>query len=148
MTVRKPVDILEFSDDLHSADTEPLREFLRARLTELAERQEEGSEAAWAAFRLRQSTDRTALCLSDLLTSWGMEVDAGRAQEPGLTQRLRQDIQMWWNELCLTAAQFRDHPDYRPRWRHLEYPSVEFAEWHEHLTDGFSTGTYHDDAHP
>ncbi|MCX5384586.1 hypothetical protein [Streptomyces sp. NBC_00083] len=148
MSERKPVEILEFSDDLHSADTEPLRDFLRARLSELAEQQEEGSGAAWAVHRLRQSTDRIAVCLSDLLTGWGMEVAEGRTDEPGLTQRLRQDVQMWWNELCLTAAQFSDHPDHLPRWRTLEHLCLEFAEWHEHWNDGFSSGTYQDGAHP
>ncbi|MER0443583.1 hypothetical protein ABR738_03200 [Streptomyces sp. Edi4] len=148
MSDREPVEILEFSDDLHSSDASPLRDFLSARLTDLAERQEAGSEAAWAAHRLRQSTDHTALCLCDLLTSWGMEVAAGRTSEPGLTQRLRQDIQMWWNELCLTAARFSDHPDYLPRWRQLEHLCLEFAEWEEHWKDGFSSGTYQDGAHP
>ncbi|MFE3557862.1 hypothetical protein ACFXKW_23780 [Streptomyces sp. NPDC059193] len=125
-----------------------LRDFRHRRLTELAERQEEGAEAAWAAWRLVQSTDRATLYPSDFLALWGMVVDEGRTEEAGFTQRLRQDIRMWWNELCLTADQFSEHPDHLPRWRNLEQMCLEHAEWKEQLNDGFSAGTYQGGAHP
>ncbi|MFK0239107.1 hypothetical protein [Streptomyces vinaceus] len=147
MPVHQPADILDFSDDLHSRDVVPRSAFLAARLTELAERLEPGTEAEWAAHRLQRSTDRAALYLSDFVTT-GAVVAEGRTEEAGLTQRLRQDVRMWWNELCETAAQFSEHPDHRPRWRRLEHLCLEYAEFQEQLADGFSSGTYQGGAHP
>ncbi|MFJ3906291.1 hypothetical protein [Streptomyces sp. NPDC090025] len=148
MTDREPVTVLEFSDDIHTKDVDPLREFLHERLAELVARQAPGTEAAWAAERLLKSTDWQSLFLSDLANMWSIEVHAGRAHRAGLTQRLRQDLLAWWNELCRTAEQFADHPDHLPRWRPLKYLCVEHAEIAEQLTEGFSSGTYEHGAHP
>ncbi|MGP3691631.1 hypothetical protein ACTVZO_44555 [Streptomyces sp. IBSNAI002] len=46
---------------------------------------------------------------------------------------------MWWNELCLTAGQFSEHPDHLLRWRQLEHMCLECAAWLEQLNDGFSS---------
>ncbi|MFF5970095.1 hypothetical protein ACFY7C_01070 [Streptomyces sp. NPDC012769] len=148
MTVHEPAAVLEFSDDLRPDDAAPLRAFLHARLTEAADRQQPGTEAEWAARRLLQTTDYSALFLCDLLTSWADIVEAGRIGRPGATQQLRQDVRTWWNHLCQTAERFSDHPDHLPRWRPLRHLCVAHAELAEQLTDGFSSGVYEGGAHP
>lgn len=145
---REPAAVLEFSDDLHLEDVGPLREFLDARLSELAHRMTEGSDAHFAASTLAEIVRSDCIHLEDSLVAWEDVVAARRVSEPGPTQALRQDIGAWWNRLCRVAARFRDHPGHRPRWRELRYLCVEHAEFVEAATGDLSTGPYEDGAHP
>ncbi|GAB7184509.1 hypothetical protein ATKI12_4340 [Kitasatospora sp. Ki12] len=144
---RKPVELLEFSDDLHYEDVTPLRAFLTARLGELVEAQPEGSGARFAAERLAAITQYDCIFLSDILCAWEDAVLEGRGNEPGWTQRMRQDAMIWWDRLCRTAGEFRDHPDHRPRWRPLRFMNLAHAEFLDGLTDQ-AGGVYGDGAHP
>ncbi|MEV7598180.1 hypothetical protein AB0O91_12465 [Kitasatospora sp. NPDC089797] len=140
-------ELLEFSDDLHHDDVPPLQAFLAARLGEVVEAQREGSAIRFAAERLADLTDEDCVHLADLLGAWGEVVDDGRVDVPGETQRLRQDVMIWWQRLCDTADGFRDHPDHNPRWRGLRFLNLAHAELMASLTDA-AGGVYGDGAHP
>ncbi|MBO1415891.1 hypothetical protein [Streptomyces sp. FH025] len=143
----QPKELLEFSDDLHYEDVTPLRHFLAARLAEIVEAQPEGSDARFAAERLADITANDCVQLGDLLGAWSEVVVEGRVDQPGQTQRLRQDVMIWWGRLCVTADRFRDHPDHRSRWRALQFMNLAHAEFMASLTDA-AGGTYGDGAHP
>ncbi|MFI2608272.1 hypothetical protein [Kitasatospora sp. NPDC018619] len=145
--VRKQVELLEFADDLHTDDVTPLQAFLAARLRELVEAQAEGTGARFAAERLAQVTASDCIFLSDVLVAWEEVVLDGRNDEPGWTQRMRQDAMIWWERLCVTAAAFRDHPDHRSRWRPLPYMNLAHAEVMAGLTDQ-AGGVYGQGPHP
>ncbi|MFE4976095.1 hypothetical protein ACFRAR_28835 [Kitasatospora sp. NPDC056651] len=144
---RRPVELLEYSDDLHLEDVTPLAAFLAARLRELAEAQPEGTGARFAAERLAAVTARDCIFLSDILGAWEDAILEGRADEPGWTQRSRQDCVLWWERLCRTAEEFGDHPDHRSRWRPLRFRNLAHAEFMEGLTDR-AGGVYRGGAHP
>ncbi|GHF53460.1 hypothetical protein GCM10010218_38690 [Streptomyces mashuensis] len=146
--VLAPVEILEFSDDLRVPDVQPLQKFLVARLDELIDAAPEGSGAHFTAVRLKDLVRNDALHLADLLGEWEDVVEAGRTHQVGHVQRLRQDVGIWWNRLCATAAHFHGHPDYRPRWRELRFLCLEHAEIIEQVEGGFSRGVYEGGAHP
>ncbi|MFE4358287.1 hypothetical protein [Kitasatospora sp. NPDC056800] len=145
--VRKQVELLEFADDLHTDDVTPLRAFLAARMSELVEAQPEGTSARLAAARLAEVTASDCIFLSDVLVAWEDVVLEGRKDEPGWTQRMRQDAMLWWRRLCVTAEMFGDHPDHRSRWRPLRYMNLAHAELIAELTDE-AGGVYGDGAHP
>ncbi|MFF0384336.1 hypothetical protein [Streptomyces sp. NPDC004286] len=139
-----PAAILEFSDDLRRADLRPLRDFLAARLRELAAAQPVDSDAHWAAEHLAQTVDASCRDLCDALVSWEIELTEGNINRPGLVQSLRQSLGIDWNRLITTARRFADHPDYLPRWRPLRYCCVEHAEFIEHaLGDEADGGILH-----
>ncbi|MCS0636821.1 hypothetical protein NX801_14360 [Streptomyces sp. LP05-1] len=139
-----PAAILEFSDDLRTADVDPLQAFLAARLGEIARAQPEGTEARWAAEHLARTVDAACRDLSDDLVSWQIELTEGDIEEPGLVQRLRQGLASDWNRLVRTALRFAGHPDYRPRWRPLRYSCVAHAEFSEQaLGDAADAGILH-----
>ncbi|MFE7526502.1 hypothetical protein ACFU7Y_12335 [Kitasatospora sp. NPDC057542] len=144
---RRPVELLEFSDDLHTDDVTPLQAFLAARLREVVEAQPEDSSARFAAERLAEVTAGDCVFLSDVLVAWEEVVLEGRNDEPGWTQRMRQDAMLWWERLCETADRFRDHPDHRSRWRPLAYMNLAHAELMAGLTDR-AGGVYGEGAHP
>ncbi|MER7769284.1 hypothetical protein [Kitasatospora sp. NPDC096140] len=144
---RRPVELLEFSDDLHYEDVTPLRAFLDARLREVVEAQPEGTDARFAAERLADVTKSDCIFLSDVLGAWEDVLMEGRGDEPGWTQRMRQDGVLWWARLCRTAERFRDHPDHRSRWRPLPFMNLAHAEFMAGLTDR-AGGVYGDGAHP
>ncbi|MFD7906157.1 hypothetical protein ACFV4G_28425 [Kitasatospora sp. NPDC059747] len=144
---RKPAELLEFSDDLHVEDIDPLRTFLAARLREIVAAQPDGSDAHFAAERLEQITSADCIQLADLLVAWEVVLEEERTEEPGETQRLRQDVSIWWARLCRTADRFRDHPDHNPQWRRLDYMNLWHAELMASLTDA-AGGVYGDGAHP
>ncbi|WP_372411981.1 hypothetical protein [Streptomyces luteireticuli] len=131
--IRGPVKELEFSDDLHTDDVEPLKAFLSARLGELVRQHPEGSAEHFAAVRLSEVTRADCIYLSDIAGMWGDFVVAGRGGDPGLVQWLRQNVAQWWNRLCGTASRFSDHADYNPRWRRLESMCAEHAAIEEAL---------------
>ncbi|MFF2073250.1 hypothetical protein ACFVXG_00665 [Kitasatospora sp. NPDC058162] len=143
----RPREVLEFSDDLHHDDVTPLQAFLTARLREVVEAQPEGSAVRFAAERLAHITLHDCIHLGDLLLAWSEVVVDDRVEVPGETQRLRQDVMLWWERLCETADGFRDHPDHNPRWRALQFLNLAHAELMASLTD-LSRGGYGDGAHP
>ncbi|MFI0721364.1 hypothetical protein [Streptomyces sp. NPDC021224] len=126
-----PVAILEFSDDLRVADMAPLHDFLVARLGEVAARQPEGTEARWAADCLVEVIATAGRDLSDLASTWELEILEGDIHKPGLVQNVRNCLQRDWNRLVEVAMRYADHPDYLPRWRLLRYCCVEHAEFVE-----------------
>ncbi|MBV6699986.1 hypothetical protein [Kitasatospora aureofaciens] len=144
---RTPAELLEFSDDLHSEDVGPLRAFLSARLGEIAAAQPEDSDVRFVAERLARITVSDCVHVADLLGAWDQVVLEGRTGEPGQTQRLRQDIALWWGRLCRTAERFRHHPDHNSRWRPLMYMNLDHAEFMASLSDS-AGGVYGDGAHP
>ncbi|MET8816442.1 hypothetical protein ABZW47_31135 [Streptomyces sp. NPDC004549] len=126
-----PAAILEFSDDLRAADVGPLRDFLAARLGELARDQPEGTDARWAAEHLAQTVDAACRDLDDALVAWEIELTEGDIHQPGHVQGLRQNLASGWNRLVETAQRFAGHPDHLPRWRALRYCCVGHAEFVE-----------------
>ncbi|MFJ9411200.1 hypothetical protein [Streptomyces sp. NPDC101393] len=143
-----PAAVLEFSDDLRYADVEPLRDFLAARLGEIADATEEGTDAQFTATRLRDITSDDCVSLADQLSEWEQVVEAGQVRRPGRTQTLRQNLGRDWRKLTVTASRFRDHADFNPRWRPLRYSCVEHAEFVEQAMHGRSSGSYEDGPHP
>jgi hypothetical protein len=143
----QPKEVLEFSDDLHYKDVTPLQKFLAARLGEVVAAQPDGSDARFAAERLAEITASDCIHLADLLGAWEEVMVEGRYDEPGQTQRLRQDVMLWWERLRETAERFRDHPAHRPRWRALVFMNLAHAEFMARLTDS-AGGVYGDGAHP
>ncbi|MEU7278514.1 hypothetical protein AB0A69_06955 [Streptomyces sp. NPDC045431] len=144
-----PAVVLEFSDDLRYEDVGPLRRFLEARLAEMIAAQEEGSDGHFAAVRLRDITVSDSVHLADMLSEWGRVIVAGRHDQPGHIQTLRQNLPHWWNRLVANAQHFADHPEYLPRWRNLRYLCVEHAEFIEAANEGMSRSGYDGvDAHP
>ncbi|MET8694134.1 hypothetical protein ABZV65_16555 [Streptomyces bauhiniae] len=139
-----PAAILEFSDDLRVADVSPLRNFLAARLGELARDQEEGTDARWASEHLARTIDAACRDLADALVSWEIELTEGDIGRPGHVQRLRQNLATGWDRLVQTAQRFAGHSDYLPRWRPLRYCCVEHAEFVEQaLGDATDSGILH-----
>ena len=143
-----PAAVLEFSDDLRYADVEPLRDFLAARLGEIADATEEGTDAQFTATRLRDITSNDCVSLADQLSEWEQVVATGQVRRPGRTQTLRQNLGHDWRKLTVTASRFRDHVDFNPRWRPMRYSCVEHAEFVEQAMDGMSRGSYEDGPHP
>lgn len=128
---RPPVEPLEYSDDLAFEDIEgegALGDFLKARLGELVEAQQVGTEARFAAERLRAVALDDCRHLSDLLVVWEDAINTGRAGEPGWVQAVRHDLGSWWNRLVATANHFAHHPDHQLRWRPLLYCNAQNAE--------------------
>ncbi|OLO25477.1 hypothetical protein PZ61_0237980 [Streptomyces sp. MNU77] len=90
--VLAPAVVLEFSDDLRSADVGPLQDFLAARLGEIARAQPEGTDARWAAEHLARTIDADCRDLDDALVSWEVELTEGDINQVGLVQTLRQSL--------------------------------------------------------
>ncbi|MEU6387216.1 hypothetical protein ABZ847_27090 [Streptomyces bauhiniae] len=99
-----PAAILEFSDDLRVADVSPLRNFLAARLSELARDQAEGTDARWASEHLARTIDAACRDLADAQVSWEIELTEGDINRPGHVQRLRQNLATSWDGLVQTAG--------------------------------------------
>ncbi|GGN45843.1 hypothetical protein [Streptomyces fuscichromogenes] len=139
-----PAGILEFSDDLRSADVGPLQDFLAARLGEIARAQPEGTDARWAAEHLAHTIAAACRDLDDALVSWEIELTEGDIHRPGLVQDLRQSLAAGWNRLAGTAQRFAGHPDHLARWRPLRYLSIGHAEFVEQgLGDETDAGILH-----
>ncbi|MFF5881215.1 hypothetical protein ACIQ9M_34825 [Streptomyces californicus] len=126
-----PAVVLEFSDDLRSADVGPPQGFLVARLGEIARAQPEGTDARWAAEHLARTIDADCRDLDDALVSWDAELTEGDIKQVGLVQTLRQSLPTDWNRLVETAQRFASHPDHLPRWHRLRYSCAEHAEFVE-----------------
>ncbi|OLO25486.1 hypothetical protein PZ61_0238045 [Streptomyces sp. MNU77] len=135
-----PAVVLEFSDDLRSADVGPLQDFLAARLGEIARAQPEGTDARWAAEHLARTIDADCRDLDDALVSWEVELTEGDINQVGLVQTLRQSLPTDWNRLVEVAQRFAGHPGHLPRWRHLRYSCAEHAEFVEQRTGDASDG--------
>ena len=113
----------------------------RARPGEVTDATEEGTDAHFTATRLRDITRSDCVSLTHQLSE-GRPLQAGQVHWHGRTQTRRVASACSGASWQPTAAHFRDHADFTPRWRALPYSCVEHAEFVEQADDVMRRGSH------
>ncbi|MBC3841430.1 hypothetical protein GXW82_17330 [Streptacidiphilus sp. 4-A2] len=135
--VERPVHVerLEFAEDITSYDAGGLHNFLIARMADLAERLEPGTEEHAAITSLAGLVVHDGISLQDSVGQRFDMIDEGHADGSGHWNQLCGDIHLDWNQLCRSPPTWSTHPDHdAARWNELRYESPAHKQLVESVT--------------